>query len=63
MQQQNGKHDREQLISIVRMIMYLIDELREQGLSDSADLFTNEMKKLQDQHNVTEADLFPEGEG
>ena len=60
--QKNGKHDREQLISIVLMAMHLIVELRDQGLSDSAALFEAEMKRIKEKHEIGEDELFPEGE-
>ncbi len=60
--QKNGKHDREQLVSIIRMTMYLVVELREQGLSESADIFEAEMEKIKQMHEIGEDDLFPESE-
>ena len=62
MTKSNGKNDRKQLITLVRMLMYMIDESHEQGLERTAETLQSELDELQREHNITKSEIFPKND-
>jgi len=59
MMKSNGKIDRKQLITIIRMLMYLVDEAQEKGLTRTAETLQAELDELRQEYQVTKTELFP----
>ena len=57
--QKNGHQKRAKIITMIRMLMYLVEESREQGFPDLSGRLQGEVDDLQSTHNIKEREIFP----
>ena len=56
----NGKKDHAPLRPMILMMMYLVDESKEHGLYETAQVLQGQIEKIMKDYNISEDDLIPE---